>query len=57
MYNTCAFDYTFLNPQVCGVDVPPEDRGFVRLFPELDPNLVSRKAGLLFIAAIRLRAG
>jgi hypothetical protein len=29
--------------QVCGVDVPPEDRDFVRLYPELDPMLVSRQ--------------
>lgn len=29
--------------KVCGVDVPPEDRDFVRLYPHLDPMLVSRE--------------
>ena len=27
--------------KVCGADIPPEDRGFVRLFPQLDPRLLS----------------
>eukprot|EP00090_Calanus_glacialis_P003043 TRINITY_DN12207_c0_g1_i1.p1 TRINITY_DN12207_c0_g1~~TRINITY_DN12207_c0_g1_i1.p1 ORF type:complete len:218 (-),score=47.07 TRINITY_DN12207_c0_g1_i1:379-1032(-) len=27
--------------KVCGVDIPAEERGYVRLFPELDPNLLS----------------
>jgi len=26
--------------KVCGADIPPEDRGFVRLFPQLDPRLL-----------------
>jgi hypothetical protein len=29
--------------EVCGVDVPPEDRDFVGLYPQLDPRLVSRQ--------------
>jgi len=27
--------------KVCGVDIPAEDRGYVRLFPDLDRNLLS----------------
>jgi len=27
--------------KVCGVDIPAEERGYVRLFPDLDPNLLS----------------
>jgi hypothetical protein len=33
--------------QVCGVDVPLEDRDFVRLYPQLDPMLVSRQGIVL----------
>jgi hypothetical protein len=33
--------------QVCGVDVPLEDRDYVRLYPKLDPMLVSRQGFVL----------
>ena len=29
-----------MNFQVCGTDIPPEDRRFVRLFPDFDDSLL-----------------
>jgi len=39
--------------KVCGADIPPEDRGFVRLFPVLDQRLLS--SDILDARKIRLK--